>query len=72
VKKLVRIALSGRKIIAIDGCPLACCKACLNNGSVNSELHVELTTFGVIKKQYRDFDKRQADRILKLIKLFFT
>ena len=28
VKKLVKTAQSGRKIIAIDGCPLACAKAC--------------------------------------------
>jgi uncharacterized metal-binding protein len=27
VKKLVRTALSGRKIIVLDGCPLACSKS---------------------------------------------
>lgn len=31
VKSLVRTATSGRKIIVIDGCPLACSKACLSN-----------------------------------------
>jgi len=35
VKKLVRTAQSGRKIIVIDGCPLACSKACLNNHDIN-------------------------------------
>ncbi|MGZ4049932.1 MAG: putative zinc-binding protein [Bacteroidia bacterium] len=34
IKNLVRTAQSGRKIIAIDGCPLACSKACLGNHSL--------------------------------------
>jgi uncharacterized metal-binding protein len=68
VKKLVRTALSGRKIIAIDGCPLACVKACLNNHSLQPDVHFELTRFGVAKQQHEDFDKQQADEILERIK----
>ncbi len=65
VKKLVRTALSGRKIIVIDGCPLACAKACLNNHSIQPEVHIELTGLGVTKKQHEDFDKVQANEILE-------
>ena len=64
VKKLVRTALSGRKIIAIDGCPLACSKACLNNHNISPDVHVELTRFGVRKKQHQDFDIEEAGRVL--------
>lgn len=65
VKKLVRTALSGRKIIVIDGCPLACSKACLNNHSFAPDMHIELTSLGVSKKQHEDFDKKQADEIME-------
>jgi uncharacterized metal-binding protein len=64
VKKLVKTARSGRKIIAIDGCPLACSKACLANHTIVPDLHVELTSLGVQKKQHEDFDKAQALNLL--------
>ncbi len=64
VKKLVRTALSGRRIIAIDGCPLACTTACLNNHSVKPDVHIELSRLGVRKKQHEDFDVAQAKELL--------
>ncbi|GAA4731052.1 hypothetical protein GCM10023229_05680 [Flavisolibacter ginsenosidimutans] len=63
VKKLVKTAVSGRKIIVLDGCPLACAKACLQNQGVQPDVHVELTSLGVKKKQHEDFDKQQAAEI---------
>lgn len=68
VKNLVRTATSGRKIIAIDGCPLACAKACLNNHHVVPDLHLELTEFGVSKKQHEDFNMNEANELLLIIK----
>jgi uncharacterized metal-binding protein len=68
VKKLVKTASSGRKIIVIDGCPLACSKACLGNHSITPDLHIELTQLGVKKKQHEDFDKEQAENILSHLK----
>lgn len=68
VKKLLRTALAGRKIIVIDGCPLACAKACLNNHAVQPDVHIELTKLGVAKKQHVDFDLIQANEILEVIK----
>jgi uncharacterized metal-binding protein len=67
VKKLVKTALSGRKIIAIDGCPLACSKACLSNHSVRPDFHIDLSRHGVSKKQHQDFDRQQADEMLKYL-----
>ena len=72
VKKLVKTAMSGRKIVAIDGCPLACSKACLKNLSIWPDLHIELTALGVKKKQPEDFDKEQADEILKALQQTIT
>jgi uncharacterized metal-binding protein len=51
VKKLVQTALSGRKIIVIDGCPLACSRACLANHSVQPDQFFDLSEFG-IKKEF--------------------
>ncbi len=67
VKKLVRTAQSGRKIIVIDGCPLACSKACLNNHGITPDYHFELTQMGVKKKQHEDFDKQQATQVMQEI-----
>ena len=67
VKKMVKTAKSGRKIIAIDGCPLSCSKACLSNHHIEPDLHFELTQFGVEKKKHVDFDPNQADSILEII-----
>lgn len=64
VKKLLRTAQSGRKIIVIDGCPLACSKACLSNHNIEPGIHFELTRFGVSKKQHQDFDREEADQVL--------
>lgn len=64
VKKLVKTALSGRKIITIDGCPLACSRACLGNHSINADGHFELTALGVKKRDHEDFDLGEANRIL--------
>ncbi|AWO00358.1 zinc-binding protein [Chitinophaga alhagiae] len=65
VRSLVRAALSGRKIIVIDGCPLACSKACLSNHGITPDMEVELTRMGVQKKKHEDFDQHQAGVILQ-------
>ena len=67
VKKLVRTALSGRQLITIDGCPLACSKACLNNYALKSTVHIELTSMGVAKKDHMDFDLNQAQDLLRKV-----
>ena len=69
VKKLVRTASSGRKIMVIDGCPLACAKACLSNHHIVPDMHIELTALGVSKKQHEDYDAVQAQLIYNKIKI---
>lgn len=67
VKSLVKTAKAGRKIIAIDGCPLACSKACLSNHNIQPDLYVELTQYGVKKIKHADFDTKQADGLLQMV-----
>jgi len=63
VKKLVNTARSGRPILAIDGCALACTRACLAERGVTPEQHVILTEYGARKRYHQDFDRIEADRL---------
>jgi uncharacterized metal-binding protein len=65
VKKLVKTAQSGRKIIVVDGCPLACSKACLNNHNISPAIHFELSRFNVRKEQHKDFSVAQAELVMR-------
>ena len=67
VKKLLILATSGRKIIAIDGCPLACVKACLAIHSLQADLHFDLSGFGVKRMLHEDFNKLQANQLFDII-----
>ncbi len=64
VPRLVRIAKSGRRIVAIDGCALACVRSCLaRHGVAPSEYHL-LSDHGVRKRYRNDFDPAEAARVL--------
>lgn len=60
VTGLVQTAQSGRAILALDGCVLACVSACLAQAGVVAEEHVLLSDFGVKKRKHADFDRDQA------------
>jgi len=51
VKALVKLAKSGRPILAIDGCKIACVKKTLAKNAVAPQWHLELTSFGIKKKE---------------------
>lgn len=61
VAPLVRLAQSGRTIIAIDGCPLACARECLAKQGVAPDHHLLLNELGVRKKMHTDFDPADVD-----------
>jgi uncharacterized metal-binding protein len=64
VVQLVSIARSGRRILAIDGCPLACARACLRQAGVEPDCHVQLHGYGVPEQRHMDFDRTEAARAL--------
>lgn len=65
VPKLVRVAKSGRRIIAIDGCALACARQCLaRHGVEPTEYHL-LSDLGVRKRYRTDFDPEAAAQVLE-------
>jgi len=50
VKPIMRMAQSGRPIIAIDGCSLKCTKACLDASGLNVSMHFDLSEYGFEKR----------------------
>lgn len=65
VKPLVRTALSGRPIIALDGCPLQCAAKILQRHGLKADQHVDLSQLGVKKRQHEDFEPAEAARVLE-------
>lgn len=65
VSGLVKTARSGRPVLAIDGCPMACVRACLASAGVEPNAHILLSDFKVRKLKHADFDPDQSDRIFQ-------
>lgn len=64
VPKLVRLAMSGRPIIALDGCPLVCVRSSLARHRIAPARHYQLHEYGVKKRNHQDFDAAQAAEVL--------
>ena len=64
VPSLVRLARSGRPIIAIDGCPLFCVRNSLARHGVLPTVHHNLGAYGVRKKLHTLFDPIDAVTLL--------
>lgn len=60
VPGLVKTARSGRAILALDGCVLACVAACLARAGTEADVHLVLADYGVKKRKHADFDPQQA------------
>lgn len=64
VPHLLKTALSGRPIVALDGCPLECVRHCLQRHGVVPTQHHQLHIYGVRKRLHEDFDPEQAEAVL--------
>lgn len=67
VPHLVKIAKSGRPIIALDGCALACARHCLARHEVQPDRYYQLQKYGVKKRYHADFDREQADAVVEQV-----
>jgi uncharacterized metal-binding protein len=63
VGSLVRLARSGRPILALDGCPLVCVSATLRRHDLVPDAHLILSRHGVRKRKHTDFDPDDAGRL---------
>lgn len=66
VPYLVRIARSGRPILALDGCPLQCVKHSLAQRGVTPDRQLLLHEHGIKKRLRTDFDPGDAARMLEV------
>ncbi|WP_420474994.1 putative zinc-binding protein [Noviherbaspirillum sp. ST9] len=63
VPHLVKIAKSGRPIVGIDGCVLACVKSCLSRHDIAPRWYLQLHEHGVKKRYHSDFEPEQVDAV---------
>lgn len=59
----VRQVTSGRPILALDGCPLACVRGCLQRHGVEPDRYVQLHEHGVKKRYGQDAPAGEAERL---------
>jgi uncharacterized metal-binding protein len=64
VPHLLKIAQSGRPVIALDGCTLACTRSCLARHGIEPDTYHLLSDYGVKKRYHADFDQQQADAVV--------
>ncbi len=67
VPSLVRVAKSGRPIVALDGCALHCTLQILKRHDVTPAAHYMLRRYGVKKLLHVDFSRIEADAVLTAI-----
>ena len=64
VPALLKIARSGRTVIVLDGCPLACTRKCLAQHDITPDDYIQLGSYGVKKRYHIALDTEQADMII--------
>lgn len=72
VPSLVRVAKSGRAVIAIDGCQLHCVRNCLSRHAVKPSMHLTLTDVGIKKKLHMEFNEAEASVVYDSIAAALT
>ncbi|HYD95798.1 MAG TPA: putative zinc-binding protein [Noviherbaspirillum sp.] len=64
VPHLLKIAKSGRPIVGIDGCILACVKSSLARHGIAPTWYMQLQEYGVKKKYHTDYDPEQVEAVI--------
>lgn len=67
VASLVRLAQSGRPVLALDGCALACVKACLQQAGVHADRHLILNQEGVRKRFHADASEDETQLAWQIV-----
>ena len=67
VASLVKLARSGRPILALDGCALACVSACLQNAGVKADRHLILNREGAKKRFHADASSEESEHAWQVV-----
>lgn len=65
VTALVNKARSGRRILALDGCPLQCVENCLKQHGLHADVHLILSHYGLRKRYGEDCTQAQSDELFE-------
>lgn len=68
VPGLVRVARSGRPIVAIDGCQMHCASHCLSKAGVIPTEHVKLYENGLRKRRGQFYDEETIEEVSAEVK----
>lgn len=67
VPSLLKLACSGRPILALDGCALACVAACLKNAGVTPQRHLLLNREGASKRLHADASAFETEQVWQVV-----
>ncbi len=67
VPSLQKLAQSGRPILALDGCALACVKACLSQAGITATVHLILNQEGARKRFHVDAQPEERALIARVV-----
>ena len=67
VSPMLCTAKSGRPIVALDGCELACVRSSLSRHGLAPALYFDLSEHGVRKRHHAEFDPVQAQRVFRSV-----
>jgi uncharacterized metal-binding protein len=67
VPSLQKLAQSGRPILALDGCALACVKACLAQAGITATVHLILNQEGARKRFHVDAQPEEQALIARVV-----
>ncbi|MDE2597999.1 MAG: zinc-binding protein [Rhodocyclaceae bacterium] len=67
VPALLKVAHSGRPILALDGCALACARACLDKAGVAPDTHLILNREGAKKKFHADCNASETETVWRRV-----
>src|SRR5688572_2105123 len=63
VRSLVRVAQSGRRMLVLDGCPLACCRHALEARKIDPDVYIVLSSVGLKKHMHADLDDAEIEKL---------
>lgn len=64
IPSLLKIARSGRPVIVLDGCPIACAKKSLAQHNITPDDYIQLSSYGVKKRYHTEVDLDKAEMII--------
>lgn len=67
VAPLLRKGRAADLVLALDGCPLACVRHCLEREGLRCDRRWDLSRMGVAKKFHEDYDPVQAEMLYRKI-----